>query len=516
MVKVKKVYRRFVSLFFVFAVILTATSCSTEKAPEGTSHTVQNAQALSQNEYTKKPTKLTKKEAVFVTVSGDGSVVDVSVTDRLTSDSEKVRVDDISPLRDIKNIKGNEKPKIDGQNVVWNMESRDLYYSGSTDKSLPVEFKIEYRLNGDKVESDGIEGKSGRLDINIESENKEYRTFEQNGKIMKIYTPFVVVGGMMLTKADSSATVENGVSVGDGQKEIVIGFMLPGLLESLGLDEEKIKIPESFSVSYESSSHEKPQLMFAMIPISLSGGENFMSSLFSGTEGMTQALSGFGELFSSVSSDLSVRSIIEQSDKISELASTATGAINSFSNQRALIEVLSKHLTAENARLIEKFAEDLKGVEITKYAQLLSDPEFRAMIDGMGTLSESLSALLPKITEFANDLSKEEVKKSLESLPQTIEQLNSLSVQIQQNEELSKALSKLSKSENAKAVSDIFKKAEELLRGGTADALAQFSKNSDELTYRINRVIESGKEYSVFTDAPKDAETSVYFVFKTQ
>ncbi len=500
----------------MFAVIITVSSCSAEKTPEGTSHSMQNAQALSGNEYTKRPEKLSKKEAVFVTVSGDGSVIDVNVTDRLISDSPMVRVDDVSSLRDIKNVKGNEIPKIDGENVVWNMEGNDLYYSGKTDKSLPVRIKIDYTLNGKKIEAEEIEGKSGKLQINVEAENREFRSFEQNGKIMKIYTPFLIVGGMITENADSSATVENGISVGDGQKEIAAGFMLPALSESLGLDSEKIKIPEGFSISYESSSHGKPQLMFAMIPISLSGGENFMASLFSETDGISEALSGFGELFSSVTSDSSVRSIIEQSDKIASLASTATDALNSFSEQKALIEVLSKHLTAENAELIAEFTDDLKNVEISKYAELLSKPEFKEMVDGMGTLSESLSKLLPKLTALANDLSGEEVRKSLQALPKTMEYLNSLSLQLQQNKALTNALVKLSQSENANAISDIFKRAEEVLTGGAADALSEFSKNSDELSFRLEKLFMSGKEYSVFTDAPKDAETSVYFVFKTQ
>ncbi|MBQ3151279.1 MAG: hypothetical protein IJB86_08570 [Clostridia bacterium] len=505
-----------ISIVTAFSMLFCLASCKGAEVKDPTEHTVHNAEVLSGNTYTKSPTSLTKKEAVFVTLSSDGTVREISVTDRLTSDSSQVRVDDVSSLSDIKNIKGDETPHINGRDVVWHMNTQDLYYSGKTDKSLPVSLKIEYTLNGKKVDAKDIAGKSGKVEINVISENDTMESVELNGKIMNISTPFLIVGGMLLNGTQSGVSVTNGTSVGDGQKELVFAFMLPGLSDSLGLDKEKINIPESFSVSYESSSHEKPQLMFAMIPVSLSGGENILSSVFADTKGIGDSLSRFGEIFSSLSSDTSLKSIISQSDKIALLADAATKTVKSFSQQKALVDVLAKHLTNENAELLTNLMNDLSKVEFSKYAELFADPTFKLLIADLGTVSESLVGLMPSLTAFAQDIGSAEVQKSLESLPQTIEHLSELSRLLQDNNELLSALTSLSEGSNAENFSKIFEAAEEFMKGGTVEALSELSEDSDELMFRFEKLVELGKKYSVFTEAPQDADASVYFVFKTQ
>ena len=512
----KGIFTRYIAFSAACIMIFGMASCGETDVKDTETLTVGNAQSLSGNEYTKKPTTLKKSEAVFVTLSADGTVEEIMVTDRLTADSGKVRVDDISSLRDIKNIKGTENPVIDGENVVWHMDSQDLYYSGTTQKSLPAEIEVEYTLNGEKIDGDDIKGKNGTLKIDIKAENKLFESVEYNGKIIKIYTPFLIVGGTVLTDTVSGVTVTNGTSVGDGQKEIAFGFMLPGITESLGFDKEKINIPESFSMSYSSSSHENPSLMFAMIPLSLSSSENILTDLFSGTEGMSESLAGISKAFASFTNDSSIKKILSQSDEISKIANTAMQTVKSFSSQTALINVLSKHITEENEKLLADFSKDISKVELSKYAKLMEDPTFQSLMADMGEVSESFSKLIPFLTSFSQDIGAEEVQESLEALPQTVENLSKLSLQLQGNKELLDALTALSQNESINELTRALTSAEKLFKDGAADSLSALMEDSDEFSFRITKLLETGKKYSVFTEAPKDAETSVYFIFKTQ
>ena len=102
--------------------------------------------------YTARPSRWSKKEAVFVTLSPKGEPREIRVTDRINTDRAEVRVDDVSFLRNIRNLKGTETPVSDGVNLTWHMTTPELYYTGETDKLPPVLLSISYTLDGEAIE----------------------------------------------------------------------------------------------------------------------------------------------------------------------------------------------------------------------------------------------------------------------------------------------------------------------------------------------------------------------------
>ncbi len=62
--------------------------------------------------------------------------------------------------------------------------------------------------------------------------------------------PFTMLTGVMLPSDHfSDITVENGRLISDGKTDIVVGIGLPGLGASLGIDEEDLDFPDSFTIT---------------------------------------------------------------------------------------------------------------------------------------------------------------------------------------------------------------------------------------------------------------------------
>ncbi len=201
-----------------------------------------------------------KEETVYVITGADGSVEKTIVSVWLKNPEEAATLSDHAELTDIKNVKGDETYTDDGKgNLTWDAQGRDIYYEGvSTTGELPVAVSVSYRLDGKSVTAEELAGASGKLEMTFSYENKVSKVVEIDGKKETIYAPFVVVSGLILdNEVASDITVTNGKILADGQRSVVVGMAMPGLQESLGLenltDEEgkalDIAIPETVTVT---------------------------------------------------------------------------------------------------------------------------------------------------------------------------------------------------------------------------------------------------------------------------
>ena len=199
-----------------------------------------------------------KEETVYVNADATGNSDEVTVSDWLkNSGSVSGNLTDESILKGIKNVKGDETFTENGDQLTWNTAGEDIYYQGTTDKELPVSVKLTYFLDGKEVKPDELKGKSGHLKIQVQYTNNEKKTVTVDGKEEEVYTPFVMMTGMILpNETFSNVTIDNGKVISDGSRNIVVGFGMPGLKDSLDLDEETTKeaedkgvtIPENFEM----------------------------------------------------------------------------------------------------------------------------------------------------------------------------------------------------------------------------------------------------------------------------
>lgn len=199
-----------------------------------------------------------KEETVYVNADATGNSDEVTVSDWLkNSGSVSGNLTDESILKEIKNVKGDETFTENGDQLTWNTAGEDIYYQGTTDKELPVSVKLTYFLDGKEVKPDELKGKSGHLKIQVQYTNNEKKTVTVDAKEEEVYTPFIMMTGMILpNETFSNVTIDNGKVISDGSRNIVVGFGMPGLKDSLDLDEETTKeaedkgvtIPENFEM----------------------------------------------------------------------------------------------------------------------------------------------------------------------------------------------------------------------------------------------------------------------------
>ena len=129
-------------------------------------------------------------------------------------------------------------------------------------KELPVEMKISYELDGQKIDASKLPGKSGHLVISYEYKNKAFQEMNVNGKKEKMQVPFAVLTGMLLdNEVFKNVEVSNGKIVDDGTHTMVAGFALPGLQDNLKLNPEILEFPERVTVEADVENCEMMETM---------------------------------------------------------------------------------------------------------------------------------------------------------------------------------------------------------------------------------------------------------------
>lgn len=197
---------------------------------------------------------VSKDETVYVNADAGGKEEKITVSDWLKNAGKEKELKDKSELQDIKNVKGNESFKISQDSIVWKTEGKDIYYQGTSKKELPVSVKFTYYLDGKEMSPEKLKGKSGQLKIKIDYENKEKKKVKIDGKEEELYSPFMMVTGMILPDdVFSNVKIDNGKVISDGQRNMVVGVAMPGMKESLGMDglkeESAISLPESLEIT---------------------------------------------------------------------------------------------------------------------------------------------------------------------------------------------------------------------------------------------------------------------------
>ena len=187
-----------------------------------------------------------KEETVYVLADASGTVNQVIVSDWLKNSEGGNSLMDISDLTDIENVKGYETFETDADgNIIWQAQGADIYYRGNSEKEVPVEVKVSYKLNGKEISPEELAGKSGRVTIRMDYENKETRTVMIGDKEEEIKIPFVMISGMVLPQdIFSNIEVTNARLMSEGENSIVLGLAFPGLKESIDFENLKDKVSD--------------------------------------------------------------------------------------------------------------------------------------------------------------------------------------------------------------------------------------------------------------------------------
>lgn len=202
--------------------------------------------------------KLSKNETVYVIADANGAAKKIIVSDWLKGVDTKGKVKDVSNLKDVKNVKGDETYTVNEDNAYeWAANGDDIYYQGTGTTELPVKLKLSYKLNGKTVSADEIAGKSGKVTIRIDYENTQKEKVKINGKTEEVNVPFLMLSGMILDDDNfKNVEVSNGKAINDGTRTIVAGFALPGMQDSLDIDKDEMEIPDYVEITADTTDFE--------------------------------------------------------------------------------------------------------------------------------------------------------------------------------------------------------------------------------------------------------------------
>ena len=507
--------KKILSLFLAIITLLSLCSCSLSKESEGEEK--EKTEAPEQVIYTQEPGSVTKSETVYINLDNSGTVENISVTDWLHTDKGEVRVKDESDLTGIVNVKDDTEPvKTGDTSLEWNMSGTDVYYSGNTQKAPPVSISLKYYLDGEEMSAEEIKGKSGKIRIEAEMANNEYREEEIDGKKEKIYLPMLVVGGCILPEGQfNGIKVENGRSIGDGTKEIVAFFGLPGLNETLGLDElgltdgTGLDLGSTAAVEAQTENFELSNMYFAAIPL----GCLNLNLENTAAEGGLKAIAGVVDSLQKALSALDTKELINAFSSGGETVGSLVSLINSgveiYNDNKALLSVLSKYTEDKYKEQLESFLEFLTDESTIRAIKVLNNSDVISFFKKLSGFEKNY----PMLSSLLEDLQQPQVLSALEKLPDTLEKLAGIAKTVNENSALVDSIMSLFNSDGLEQINSLLSVFDGIDFEKLSDRLSSVS--SAGIGEKCERWISFGKEYKIFTLAGENTTSSVLFIYKT-
>lgn len=419
--------------------------------------------------------KLYKEETVYVNADAAGNTDEITVSNWLKNSGDvSGKLTDKSTLNDIKNVKGDEKYTADGDKITWNTDGKDIYYQGTTDKELPVSVKLTYYLDGKEIQPNKLKGKSGHLKIKVNYENKSKKNVEVNGKTESMYTAFVMMTGMILPNDNfTNVTIDNGKVISDGNRSIVVGFGMPGLKESLNLDDIKdaddLTIPESLEVEADVTDFE----MSSTFTVGLSNlTDDLDLDKITDVDSLQDALD---EL------DDAALKLVSGSDALADGSKTLSSGVDSYTKGAdTLNEAIQKYLSKDG---------ELSG-SVTEYVNGVNK-----VVKGVNDYAKGTTTLANGVTSYVGGEKK---------LAKGAKQLTTLSDGLTK---IQGAIDKMKASTDGKGeAKEDLKKASEQLAAGTAQLKKTLgSAEVQALLGQVDDMVKTGNELIAETESLQTA-----------
>lgn len=352
--------------------------------------------------------KLRKDETVYAKIDGNGSVKSITVSDQLKNISGDVQIKDVSNLKDIVNVKGDETFSQKDGNLIWNADHSDICYQGTTDQQLPVGVRITYELDGKDITPEELEGKSGHLMIRYTYENKSGESHEK-------MTPFLMATGLLLDgESFANVTVKNGKLISDGEREIAIGLGIPGLNDMLGAEE--LDIPDYFEVEADVTDYKAAvgitvatnSVFQELETDNLDSMDDLKNSMEKLQDAANELVDGSGQLKEGLDTLLSSSGpLTEGIDRLAAGSKTLKDGTGSLQEGASALASGSSELAAGTGQLLAGAKNAQTGAEeLSKGLNTASEqvsnvllPGAAQLDTGVGQMQASLGAQMPSLCE---------------------------------------------------------------------------------------------------------------------
>lgn len=386
-----------------------------------------------------------KTEIVYSVLNSDGSISDTIVSSWLHDEDGINNIKETLNLKDVKNIKSNEKPSKDGNTYTWNAKGNDVYYEGTATKQLPVSVKIRYELDGQEISANDIQGKSGHLKLTISFTNNYSEVKNINGKSIVIH-PSYLAGGMlnMSTGKFSNVKCESGKIVNDGTNEMLAFANIPGLNETLssaGLDKvnNQLGISDDVTVEADVNDFDLGSIMVGMTnEIDLASELGEIGSVSELTDGIDQLIEADNQLIDGSkqlydgTTQLKEQAapLVGSSDQVRQLSA---GAIQLNDGVKALQTGISQYTAGASA--INEGINQLYAIPqgAAQISEGITTYKTQSLVSGIDDLSAGLDTFRQQVNA---GLSSADTKAMMEQLEQAEGVLNKMSGTLDKDEKI--------------------------------------------------------------------------------
>lgn len=386
-----------------------------------------------------------KTETVYSVLNSDGSISDTIVSSWLHDEDGINNIKETLNLKDVKNIKSNEKPSKDGNTYTWNAKGNDVYYEGTGTKQLPVSVKIRYELDGQEISANDIQGKSGHLKLTISFTNNYSEVKNINGKSIVIH-PSYLAGGMlnMSTGKFSNVKCESGKIVNDGTNEMLAFANIPGLNETLssaGLDKvnNQLGISDDVTVEADVNDFDLGSIMVDMTnEIDLASELGEIGSVSELTDGIDQLIEADNQLIDGSkqlydgTTQLKEQAapLVGSSDQVRQLSA---GAIQLNDGVKALQTGISQYTAGASA--INEGINQLYAIPqgAAQISEGITTYKTQSLVSGIDDLSAGLDTFRQQVNA---GLSSADTKAMMEQLEQAEGVLNKMSGTLDKDEKI--------------------------------------------------------------------------------
>ena len=392
-----------------------------------------------------------KTETVYSVLNSDGSISDTIVSSWLHDEDGINNIKETLNLKDVKNIKSNEKPSKDGNTYTWNAKGNDVYYEGTATKQLPVSVKIRYELDGQEMSAKDMEGKSGHLKLTISFTNNYSEVKNINGKSIVIH-PSYLAGGMlnMSTGNFTNVKCESGKIVNDGTNEMLAFANIPGLnetLKSAGLDKvnNQLGISDDVTVEADVNNFDLGSIMVGMTnEIDLDqelGDIGSVSELTDGIDQLIEAddqlIDGSKQLYDGTTQlKEQAAPLTGSSDQVRQLSA---GAIQLNDGVKALQTGISQYTAGASA--INEGVNQLYAIPqgAAQISEGITTYKTQSLVSGIDDLSAGLDTFRQKVNA---GLSSADTTAMMKQLDDASAVLNKMSGTLDEDEKIVSGLNK--------------------------------------------------------------------------
>ena len=194
-----------------------------------------------------------KDETVTVKADAYGKPKKITSEVTLRDIGKEDIVRDYSDLTSVRNRKGDEEFDCQDKVIYWQNHGEDITYTGTSEKEIPVDVNITYWLDDEEIKAEDLSGKSGSFRMRFDYTNKEKTEIVKNGRTYEMFVPFTAVSMAVLPEdCFKNIEVENGTVASMNNQSAAVGYVFPGLRESLVLDSyenlKEMELPEYIEI----------------------------------------------------------------------------------------------------------------------------------------------------------------------------------------------------------------------------------------------------------------------------